>query len=213
MKNMLLLIAAAFLVGLFSFPLSGADTRDGMVKNITNSGPSTLDPTFARASHALATKDNDVLLNAYDGTLKVEGSNKDAYETALVFDEPTADRTIRFSNATGRVEMVNVTAKTATATLTSAECYGGIFTNTGASGAIVLTLPTPAAGMHIRVYLTAAQDVDLNAANGTQILALTNATGDAISSAATIGNSIELVGISATQWVAFAASGTWTDVN
>lgn len=34
-----------------------------------------------------------------------------------------------------------------------------------------------------------------------------------ISSAATIGNSIELVAISATQWVAFASSGTWTDVN
>lgn len=67
--------------------------------------------------------------------------------------------------------------------------------------------------MRFRVYLNVAQDVDINAANGTQILALTNATGDAISSAATIGNCIELVALSATTWGAFASSGTWTDVN
>lgn len=102
---------------------------------------------------------------------------------------------------------------TATGTLTADQLYGSTFVNTGASGAIVLTLPAPALGMRFRVYLTAAQDVDINPANSTQILALTNATGDAISSAATIGNCIELVALSSTTWGAFAVSGTWTDVN
>jgi len=42
---------------------------------------------------------------------------------------------------------------------------------------------------------------------------LANATGDAISSAATIGNAIELVALSSTTWGAFFTSGTFTDVN
>lgn len=102
---------------------------------------------------------------------------------------------------------------TATATLTADQLYGTLFVNTGASGAIVLSLPAPVPGMRFRVFLTASQDVDLNPADGTQILVLTNATGDAISSAATAGNAIELVAASSTTWVAFSASGTWTDVN
>lgn len=100
-----------------------------------------------------------------------------------------------------------------TTTLTADQLYNSTFINTGASGAIVLTLPAPKTGMRFRVYLNVAQDVDIDAAADTQILALTNATGDAISSAATIGNCIELVALSATTWGAFASSGTWSDVN
>lgn len=116
------------------------------------------------------------------------------------------------------VETVHVTNYAATATIAqkSGEMYGGVLTNTGASGAIVLTLPVPKLGMHFRVYLVVGQDIDLNPADGTQILALTNATGDAISSAATIGNAIELVCLkegAAGTWGAFAVSGTWTDSN
>ncbi len=113
----------------------------------------------------------------------------------------------------GTNSVQRVIVKAATATLTADELYGSTFINTGASGAIVLTLPAPKTGMRFRVYLNVAQDVDINAAASTQILALTDATGDAISSAATIGNCIELVALSATTWGAFASSGTWTDVN
>ena len=67
--------------------------------------------------------------------------------------------------------------------------------------------------MHVRVYLTVAQDVAINPADGTTILALTNAAGDAISSASTIGNCIELIALSSTTWGAFAVSGTWTDAD
>jgi hypothetical protein len=67
--------------------------------------------------------------------------------------------------------------------------------------------------MHFRVYLTVAQDVDINPADGTQILGLTNATGDAISSASAIGNCVELIALSTTTWAAFAISGTWSDAN
>lgn len=169
------------------------------------------DPTAARTI-TFPNSSGTVALNPAAGSLEFEGATADAFETTLFATDPTADRSIYMPDATGNVDLIKVTAKTATATLTENECYG-VVTNTGAAGAIVLTLPTPAVGMHLRVYLTVAQDVDINAAASTQILVLTNATGDAISSAATIGNSIELVAISSTQWVAFASSGTWTDVD
>lgn len=205
----LLLASAAFA----ALPILAADSIDTMTRKVTGSTSAAGLTSKSIGAYALVSKDNTIAISAYGGALSVEGANLDNHQTSVRFSEPTADRTITFSDATGRVELIAVTAEAATATLTAAECYGGVFTNTGASGAIVLTLPTPAAGMHIRVYLTVGQDVDINAAADTQILSLTNATGDAISSAATIGNSIELVAISATQWVAFASSGTWTDVN
>jgi hypothetical protein len=137
---------------------------------------------------------------------------------AIVIDKTTGVRYTKISAVGSNdtyvvVPTENVYAHAATATIAVGELYGGTLTNTGASGAVVLSLPAPVVGMRFKVYLTVAQDVDINPANGTQILVLTNATGDAISSAATIGNSIELVALSATTWGAFSTSGTWSDAN
>lgn len=145
----------------------------------------------------------------------LEGVTEDAYETSIAVADPTADNTITIPDAGGVLGMQRsaAVAKTSTGNVAAKECYSGLITNTGASGAIVLTLPTPVVGMDCMFVLTAAQDVDVNAANGTQILTLTNATGDAISSAATIGNFVWLKAISTTQWLPLASSGTWTDVN
>ena len=91
-------------------------------------------------------------------------------------------------------------------------CYGGIVTNTGASGAIVLTLPDASKGMSLKVILTVAQDVDINPQDGEQILVKTNAAGDALSSDAKIGSACVLIAVSDTQWMA-TTEGTWTDAN
>lgn len=88
-----------------------------------------------------------------------------------------------------------------------------IICNTGDAGAQVITLPDAVAGMKVTVVLTAAQDVDINPQTADVILGLTNAAGDAISSAATIGNFITLVAVDGTNWIAVGSSGTWTDVN
>lgn len=210
--NILALLVGAAL--LWSPSLPAADSIDTMVAKIVGVGkPQPAMTPKVIGAYALVANDNTIALSAYGGSLTVEGSTFDSYQTTLAFANPTADRTVTFADATGVVQVQSVVAKAATATLTAAECHGSLITNTGATGAIVLTLPTPAVGMRFSVWLTVAQDVDLNPANGTQILALTNAAGDAISSAATIGNAIELVAISATQWVAFSASGTWSDAD
>lgn len=115
-----------------------------------------------------------------------------------------------------------VAVKTATGTLDISELQNTIIHNTGAAGAIVLTLPTCAndtrtgasrVGLQATFYLTVAQDVDINPADADQILVETDAAGDAISSAATIGNRITLHCHSAGLWVPTDESGVWTDVN
>lgn len=173
--------------------------------------------TYGFLSSTLATNALDAA-NSLTGTsngLVSEGATADASETTLAFADATADTTatIPAKAVSGTVEVLSVQDEPATNTITAGQLYGGVITNTGAVGAAVYAIPAPVVGMHFRVYLTVAQDVDLNPADGTQILALTDATGDAISSAATIGNCIELVALSTTTWGAFAVSGTWTDAN
>ena len=144
----------------------------------------------------------------------VEGSTVDDNETTLTFADPTADRAPVIPDAvSGTIYATSVTAHATTGNITAAECWGGTVTNTGAGGAIVLTLPEAVAGMQVLVVLLAAQDVDINPQNAEQILTATDAAGDAISSAATIGNFALLKAVSATQWIVQSSSGTWTDVN
>ena len=144
----------------------------------------------------------------------VEGSTVDDNETTLTFADPTADRAPVIPDAvSGTIYATSVTAHATTGNITAAECWGGTVTNTGAGGAIVLTLPDAVAGMQVLVVLLAAQDVDINPQNAEQILTATDAAGDAISSAATIGNFALLKAVSATQWIVQSSSGTWTDVN
>ena len=108
---------------------------------------------------------------------------------------------------------VVISDHTTNGSVSARTCRGGYATNTGAGGAITLNLPAVEKGMLLTFVLTVAQDVDLNPDDADQILVETNAAGDAISSDATQGSYIRLLGISATQWIPVGTGGTWTDVN
>lgn len=100
-------------------------------------------------------------------------------------------------------------AATAT-TITAAQC-GSTFINTGA---VQMELPEASAVLGCRLtFITGnASNFDLNPDNADQILVQTNAVGDATRNA-TLGNSITLEAISASQWTPVAISGTWSDIN
>lgn len=116
-----------------------------------------------------------------------------------------------FTTLTGKL---GVTAHTGTGAITAAECLGGTVTNTGASGAIVLTLPAAVVGYSVLVYLTAAFDVNIDPNGTDQILGLTNSAGDAISSDATVGSCVTLMCFATGYWSPYGGGvGTWTDVN
>lgn len=95
-------------------------------------------------------------------------------------------------------------------TLTAAQC-GSTFYN---SGAIEVDLPDAGTVLGCRyTFITANAsnfDVDPDAAD--QILVQTDAAGDKIRNA-TLGNSITLEAISASQWAVVGILGTWSDAN
>lgn len=88
---------------------------------------------------------------------------------------------------------------------------GKVYTNEGATGEIVFNLPTAAANLF---YTFVVQDSD-----GVEVVANTGDTirlaGSVSASAgkiesATIGSSVTIIAINATEWVAMALMGSWT---
>lgn len=100
-------------------------------------------------------------------------------------------------------------AATAT-TITVAQC-GSTFIN---SGAVQMELPEASAVLGCRLtFVTGnASNFDVNPDDADQILVQTNAAGDAIRNA-TLGDSITLEAISASQWAPISVVGSWADIN
>lgn len=150
--------------------------------------------------------------------LILEGATADAFETTLSVTDPTADRTITLPDRSGTVvlETRSVTAKTQADTpFAVTTAYAGqVLTNSGATGALVFNLPEASTwiGQEITFAVLAAQNLDINPADADQILGLTNAAGDAIRNA-TAGGTVTLMAIDATNIVAKAINGTWSDTN
>lgn len=98
-----------------------------------------------------------------------------------------------------------------TTALTAAQCGSTVIS----AGAVVQPLPkgtTALLGCRYTFVTMNASNFDLNPDNADTIAALTNAAGDAIRNA-TVGNSVTLELVSATQWAAVAINGTYSDVN
>lgn len=113
-----------------------------------------------------------------------------------------------------------VTAKTADYTVTSAD-YGTILTNRGDAGAIIFTLPAPAAGNSgdwVEFYGIVDEDLTLTTAAGEEICTFNNATADSVGWATTgeqIGSGFRAIS-DGTSWIVVplaneAATMTVTD--
>jgi hypothetical protein len=89
-----------------------------------------------------------------------------------------------------------------------------IETNSGAGGGTIIVLPeaSTAIGMQFTIVTITAQNNDVNPDNADIIVGLTDVAGDAIRNA-TVGNTVTLAAVSASQWVVIGNYGTWTDVN
>lgn len=100
-------------------------------------------------------------------------------------------------------------AATAT-TITASQC-GSTFYNTGA---VVINLPEASAvlGCTLTFVTLNASNFDLNPDDADIIMNSTNVAGDS-SRNATVGNSIVLKAVSASQWMVVSINGTWADNN
>lgn len=100
-------------------------------------------------------------------------------------------------------------AATAT-TITASQC-GSTFYN---SGAVAMNLPEASTvpGCRLTFVTLNAANFDVNPDDADQILVQTDAAGDKIRNA-TLGNTISLEAVSASQWVNVGSVGTWSDAN
>lgn len=103
----------------------------------------------------------------------------------------------------------NQVAATAT-TITASQC-GSSFIN---GGAVQMELPEASTVLGCRLtFITGdASNFDVNPDDADQILVETNAAGDAMRNA-TLGNSITIEAISASEWVVVAINGTYSDID
>jgi len=129
--------------------------------------------------------------------------------TYAIHHDSTSYQWLRISSFEG---LLPVSIKTATYTIKDYEARGTVFTNTGDTGSQVLNLPAAISGMHLEVFLSATEDVDINPDNSDR-LSMADTPGDALSSDATIGSYIRIVAISDSVWAVTDTTGTWTDVN
>lgn len=103
---------------------------------------------------------------------------------------------------------VPVLLKTASYAATAADT--GAVINT--TNAITVTLPAVAAGLNLCVFNGDGADIKIDPSTTNTVVTLTNGNGDRLTNT-TVGDSVCLVGLSGTSWMALERVGTWSDGN
>ena len=105
---------------------------------------------------------------------------------------------------------VPVVARTTALTANANQTFAR-FTNEGATSQVVFTLPTAAANLFYTFIVQDADGLRINAASGDTIRIGATATAAAgYVESTTIGDTVTLVAINSTEWIATASHGTWT---
>lgn len=88
---------------------------------------------------------------------------------------------------------------------------GHVFTNLGAGGTITFDLPHPTAGMTYTFCLLAGEVLNINLTGSDTLRIGSSVTSSGGNAAAnTLGDSVTIVAVSTTVWVATSVIGTWT---
>lgn len=123
---------------------------------------------------------------------------------------------VRAGASRGRPYFVG--AKTAAYTVLPQDCYGGVITNEGASGTVVLSLPSAEVGMSLTVLVLAAQVVQLDPSGSEIINAFGAAAGDSVGTGAAgvvagaAGDCISIACVEDGEWIVTNYIGTWDDI-
>ena len=195
-------------------------TRDSAAQVVVTDGSTGIGNLRATALIVGTADTNGVRLDLETGVLAVREGDDSAYaplRCGLInfsgFSANLATGGANLSFGGGGIDgwRTNTTAKTTDYSLTAFNDNGTAFTNEGASGAINLTLPSAASGYHYRAYVQANQYLRFTAAAGDTIR-----DGATVSAAAgyirstTVGSTLYLLAVNATEWVVMSKTGTWT---
>ncbi len=110
-----------------------------------------------------------------------------------------------------RIPAVALVAKTANYTLPNIGSAGTVYTNTGAAGAVTITLLNYSqAGVQVSFIVDAAQNLVIQAPTGQTIsIGASSSTSGGTCTASTVGNTITLIQVAYGRWVALNYVGTW----
>lgn len=159
---------------------------------------------------------SDIVVNdlGSDVDFRVEGDTN----ANLLFVDAGTDRVGFGTNAPAYfadirgalVAQMAVEART-TATSPAASDSRKAYTNEGATSQVAVTLPAAAAGLEYTFIVQDADGIQITAAAGDTIRqagSVSSSGGTATST--TIGDTLTLLAINATEWIAIASHGTWT---
>lgn len=180
--------------------ITGAEATDGILNIIADEGDDDGDDW---AIKSLASGNSLVFQNNVGGSLATLFSVSTAGALSVTGDlsGDGGDQLVGF--------LQNRILATAT-TLTAAQCGSTVYNG----GAVEIELPEASTVLGCRyTFVTAnAANFDIDPDGADQILVQTNAAGDMIRNA-TLGNTITIEAISASQWAVVGILGTWADAN
>jgi hypothetical protein len=128
----------------------------------------------------------------------------------LVFWESSADNTYHMQVIPAIFTPESIVSYTADHTLTTPE-VGSSFTNTGAAGEVIFTLPaSPVIGYRYKFFVNAAQYLRVKANTGQTIFSGGNQTASAgYARSNARGAQLEVVAIDSTTWLVRGPTGSW----
>ncbi len=199
--------------------------------SVDTSGNTAVVGTLAVTGATAFTGAVDINAGTIDGTtIGAASASTGAFTTLAASGATTLASTLALSGAatlTGTVSVIGAVSGSGAYTLVGfeVEVYdntttytvlatqsGAILTNQGDSDGTEFDLPADPTGLvyHFAVVETQSLVIDPNSTD--QILGLTNAGGDSITEG-TIGDSVTLIGVSTSEWVAYTGIGAWPDTN
>lgn len=105
----------------------------------------------------------------------------------------------------------DVTAKTGSTYTVLDQEDGATFTNEGAGAGVAFTLPTARKGLRFRIYVAAAQTVQVIPGASDEIMNAGSTTSTGLQNS-TVGSFLELFALDATTWLVRSSHGTWTSI-
>jgi len=122
-KNLIFLAIALWVTAVFA-----ADSLDVMLIKIFGQSKPPTAPPLSLSSHALVSKDNKVVVNAYNSSLEFQGSTYDNKTTKFAITNPTANRTVTFPDGSGTISLHSKSVLTPGSTVSfapasSVSCY------------------------------------------------------------------------------------------
>jgi hypothetical protein len=181
---------------------------------LTATGASDLQGNLSDSGGAFTIADNTMIDGAADAIqFTVQGNSSQTNNLIVAEDSNGTDKfTVSYTGnvySAGTVRALQaLSAITANWTAQAANS-GTLFVTTNA---ITLTLPAAATGLTYCLFNGDGNDVYIDPASGDQIHTLTNAAGDRVSNT-TVGDSICLVALDGTYWLALERVGTWADAD